>query len=69
MWQDPIVSEVRQVREAHAAAYNFDLQAIYLVLKEAEQKSKHQIIAFAPKYIPPVPVQEIKPTLLIEDRN
>jgi hypothetical protein len=25
MWQDPIVAEVRQAREAHAAQFNFDL--------------------------------------------
>jgi hypothetical protein len=51
MWQDPIVTEVRQVREAHAAQYNFDLRAIYLDLKKAEQKSEHQKVSFAPKRI------------------
>ena len=27
MWQDPIVAEVRQIREAYAAQFNFDLAA------------------------------------------
>jgi two-component system response regulator RegX3 len=33
MWQDPIVAEVRQAREAHAAQFNLDLQAIYRAMK------------------------------------
>ena len=54
MWQDPIVSEVRQVREAHAAQFNFDLQAIYRALKEQEEQSQRQKVCFAPKHIPPL---------------
>ena len=37
MWQDMIVAEVRQVREAQAAQFEYDLRAIYSALKEAEQ--------------------------------
>jgi len=29
MGQDPIVAEVRQARQAHAARFAFDLEAIY----------------------------------------
>jgi hypothetical protein len=61
MWQDPIVTEVRKVREAHAAQFNFDLQAIYLALKEAEQKSQRKKVSFPPKRIPSV--KETKPAL------
>ncbi|HMQ52072.1 MAG TPA: hypothetical protein PKE64_03450 [Anaerolineae bacterium] len=53
MWQDPIVGEVRRLREAHAAQYNFDLKAIYLDLKKAEQQSEHRKVTFAPKRIKP----------------
>ncbi len=63
MWQDPIVGEVRQIREAHAAQFNFDLQAIYLALKKAEQNSKRKKVAFSPKRITPVPIKEAKPAL------
>ena len=59
MRQDPIVAEVRQAREAHAARYNFDLQAIYRALKEQSQRVK---VSFAPKRIPPIET-EIKPAL------
>lgn len=64
MWQDPIVGEVRQVRERHAARYNFDLKAIYLELKKAEQKSGHRKVSFAPKRIKSVKTPA-KPTLSV----
>ena len=63
MWQDPIVSEVRQIREAHAAAFDFDLRAIYAALKQAEQKSERKKVAFSPKRITPVPTKKAKPAL------
>lgn len=62
MRQDPIVMEVRQAREAHAAQFNFDLQAIYRALKEQEEQSQRKKVSFAPKCIPPVKI-EIKPAL------
>jgi len=64
MWQDPIVMEVRRAREAHAAQYNFDLQAIYRALKEQEEQSPHQKTSFAPKHIPPIKI-EMKPALAV----
>jgi hypothetical protein len=62
MWQDPIVAEVRQVREAHAARFDYDLQAIYRALKEQEDQSQREKVSFAPNRIPPVNT-EIKPAL------
>jgi hypothetical protein len=53
MWQDPIVAEVRRVREAHAAQFDFDLQAIYLALKEAERNSLQKRVSFPPKRVTP----------------
>lgn len=53
MWEDPIVNEVRKVREAHAAQFDYDLQAIYAALKEAELKSQRKKVAFSPKRITP----------------
>jgi hypothetical protein len=64
MWQDPIVAEVRQARETHAAQFNFDLRAIYLALKEQEEQSQREKVSFAPKRIPPVKT-EIKPALAV----
>ena len=49
MWKDEIVEEVRKNREAYAAKFNFDLQAMYEDLKKAEQKSKRKKVSFKPK--------------------
>lgn len=44
MWKDEIVEQVRQAREAHAARFNFDMDAIYADLKRQEQNSGRCII-------------------------
>ncbi len=49
MWNDEIVEEVRKHREAYAAKFNFNLQAMYEDLKKAEKKSKHKKVSFRPK--------------------
>jgi len=49
MIDDPIVAEVRQAREQHAARFHFDLQAIYQDLKEQEVIGGRQIVAFPPR--------------------
>lgn len=36
---DPIVNEVRRVRDAHATKFNYDLDAIFQDIKEQEKKS------------------------------
>jgi hypothetical protein len=35
---DPIVDEVRKVRDAHAARFNYDLHAIFLDIKKREKE-------------------------------
>lgn len=49
MWKDPIVEEVRKVREEHAARFNYDLEAIYRDLKEQESKSKRLFSSYPPR--------------------
>jgi hypothetical protein len=44
---DPIVDEVRSVRDAHAARFNYDLDAIFRDIKEQEQKSGLKFVAGA----------------------
>ncbi|HZF12610.1 MAG TPA: hypothetical protein VFE33_27790 [Thermoanaerobaculia bacterium] len=36
MTDDPIVQEVRRIREEYAAQFNYDLQAIFADLKRSE---------------------------------
>jgi hypothetical protein len=53
-WQDPIVEEVRAIREAYAARFEYDLQAIYLDLKEQERQRGWQTVSFPPRPAKPV---------------
>jgi len=54
MLNDEIVDEVRAVREAHAAKFNYDLRKIYEDLKKSETEriaSGHPFVA-APTNVP-----------------
>ena len=37
MWRDPIVDEVRTIRNTYAKSFDYDLNAIYHALKERER--------------------------------
>jgi hypothetical protein len=52
MRNDPIVAEVRKVREAHAAKFNYDLEAIYRDLKSKERTSGRKYVRFQPRPSP-----------------
>jgi hypothetical protein len=45
MWTDEIVQEVRKEREAHAARFNYDLEAIWRDLKEQERQSGRKVVS------------------------
>jgi hypothetical protein len=51
MWQDPIVAEVRKIREAYAAQFNFDARAICRALKEQERQSRRPKVSLPPKRV------------------
>jgi hypothetical protein len=44
---DPIVDEVRRIRDAHAAKFNYDLKAIFRDIKELEKRSGRKYVNFA----------------------
>jgi len=46
MWEDPIVAEVRKVREEHSTKFNYDLLAIYRDLKEQEKRSGRTFVSY-----------------------
>lgn len=47
MTNDPIVDEVRRVREALAAKSDFDVTAILAAAKRRERRSGRKIVSFA----------------------
>lgn len=49
MWNDPIVEEVRKVREAHARKFNFDLQAIVADLKKQQKATRKEFVTLRPR--------------------
>jgi hypothetical protein len=57
---DPIVDEVRKVRDAHAARFNYDLDAIFQDIKEREKKSGLKFVQGVARQ--PVPNQPLEPT-------
>ena len=44
---DPIVDEVRRIRDAHAAKFNYDPDAIFRDIKEQEKRSGRKYVSFA----------------------
>ena len=53
MWEDPIVAEIRQIREGYAARFNYDLWAMYEDLKEQGRKSGREFKSYPPRRISP----------------
>ncbi len=50
---DPIVDEVRRIRDAHAAKFNYDLDAIFADIKEQERKSGLTFVSYPPRKAEP----------------
>jgi hypothetical protein len=49
---DPIVEEVRRIRDAHAAKFNYDPKAIFQDIKEQEKRSGRTYVSFADEGAP-----------------
>ena len=51
MAQDPIVEEVRAIRDAFAKRYNYDIDAIVRALQEASADEGRQVVPLPSKHI------------------
>jgi hypothetical protein len=49
MKKDPIVEDIRKIREAHAAKFNYNLKAICADLKKKEKDCGHRVVSLPPK--------------------
>jgi hypothetical protein len=49
MWKDPIVEEVRRIRQEHAKQFNYDLQAIVDDLRKQQEQSGREYVRFEPR--------------------
>jgi hypothetical protein len=55
MLEDPIVAKIRKVRDAYAAQFNCDLNAIYRDLRRQEKESGLTFVSYPPKRPEPGP--------------
>jgi len=62
MWNDPIIEEVRKVRDEHAKRFNYDLKAIVADLKKQQEASKRKYITLPPKKPTILPNVKVKKT-------
>ena len=46
---DPIIEEIRKVREAHAASFDYDVKRIVLDFQEQEKQSNRKIVSPPPR--------------------
>ena len=53
MSQDPIVQEVRTIRDTYAKRFDYDTGAIYRDLKNQETQTGRKFISLPPKRVEP----------------
>ena len=58
MRSDPIVDEVRRVRDEHAARFNYELNAIFDDLKAQERHSEARFVKYPARSAESVAVSE-----------
>lgn len=51
MSTDPIIEEVRRVREDYARRFNYDLRAIAEDLRKQEQQHRDRLVSFPAKRV------------------
>ena len=52
MWQDPIVEEIHKVREALAAQFQYDVQALGKFFQAQQAAEHHEVVTRAPRHAP-----------------
>lgn len=53
MWKDPVVEEVRAIRDEYAREFNYDIDAICRDLRAQESRGDHEVVALPPKRVVP----------------
>ena len=52
MWRDPIVEEIHKVREALAAKFQYDVQALGKYFQAQQQAEHREVVTRAPRRVP-----------------
>ena len=49
--KDEIISELRKIRDAHAAKFNYDIDAMARDLKKGERGARHKLVNLKPRRV------------------
>lgn len=49
MPEDAVIEEVRRIKEAHAAKFNYDVHAMAKALREKQRQGNHKVVSRPPK--------------------
>ncbi|HEX9730663.1 MAG TPA: hypothetical protein VGG06_01610 [Thermoanaerobaculia bacterium] len=60
MWHDPVVEEVRAIRDAYAKSFNYDIDAIGRDLREKEKRGERKLVDATPRRVETVKSQRRK---------
>jgi hypothetical protein len=58
MQNDPIIEEIHQIREAHAAKFNYDINAIVKDFQEKQKRRGLSVVSFLNQRKPKSPQTE-----------
>ncbi len=58
MWEDPIVAEVRRIREELAARFNFDVKAIFADIRQRQAALGARLVSPKKRDEPPDAVDQ-----------
>ncbi len=61
MWEDPIVAEVRRIREELAARFNFDLKAIFADIRQRQTMLGERLVSRKKRVAPQEKVSKPEP--------
>ena len=49
IYDDPIVAEIRRIRDEYARRFNYDLEAVCRDLREKQERSGRPVVTLPPK--------------------
>lgn len=52
MWRDPVVEEVRKLRDEYAKQFDYDLKRIFQDLQEQERQGDREVVSLKPRRSP-----------------
>ncbi len=58
MWRDPIVEEIRKLREEYAARFNYDIKAICREARRHQETSERKTVSLPAKRVATAPARD-----------